>query len=116
MILELGEAALLSIAYLDLESGLLPQSLWQRSPAAQPAPPPNPEAPEFDEAPPAPQPAAGGLISDPQRKRMYAIARNAGMNDAQFKSELERMGYASSREVTRESYDDICSYFGSWKA
>lgn len=55
-------------------------------------------------------------ISDGQRKRMYAIARNAGMNDAQFKQELERMGYKSSKDVGRDNYEEICQFLEGWKA
>ncbi len=72
----------------------------------------------FDSPAPAPAPTpktTGDKISDAQRKRMYAIARNAGMSDNDFKAELERMGYKSSTDVTKDAYQDICSFFEAWK-
>lgn len=78
-------------------------------------PPVNDDMPPADDMPPEMPTAAKPVITDPQRKRMYAIARNAGMNDEQFKHELERMGFKSSKDVTKESYDDVCSFFQQWK-
>ena len=62
-----------------------------------------PEAPQKATAPVA------DLITDPQRKRLYAIARQAGMSEISFKAWLlERFGYSSSKDITREYYDQIC--------
>jgi hypothetical protein len=101
----------------DLED--MPQELLEKKEAKSKEAAKVVEAPPPPENPPPPpsEPDAEGkpLISEPQRKRMYAIARNAGMNDAEFKTELERMGYASSKDVTKESYDDICGFFEAWK-
>lgn len=85
---------------------------------AQYANEPPPFDPPMNDDPPVPPPSpapkadhSGNLISEPQRKRLYAIARGAGCTDAEFKSELERMGYHSSKEVTREAYEDVVTYF-----
>ena len=51
------------------------------------------------------------LISDAQRRRLYAIARNNGCSDDKFKKELEKMGYKSSNDVPKSSYEDVCSFF-----
>lgn len=68
------------------------------------------------EPPPEEAPAQSDpVITDPQRRRMYAIARNAGMNDKQFEEQLKRMGFKSSKDVTRKSYEDICTFFETWK-
>jgi hypothetical protein len=58
---------------------------------------------------------ASKIITEAQRKRMYALARGSGMNDAQFKGELERMGYKSSKDVLVKDYQDICQFFENWK-
>lgn len=113
----------------DIED--LPEELLDRKQPPVPAPPkseqhpvepPPPEDPWGDaptqEAPPQEEaPKSGGpVITDKQRSRMYAIARNSGMNDAQFADELKRMGYKSSKDVTRDAYEDICTFFQGWKA
>lgn len=49
------------------------------------------------------------LISDKQRKRMYAIAKQGGWEDANVKEMLARYEYTSSKDVTRADYEDICS-------
>jgi hypothetical protein len=61
---------------------------------------------------PTPEPK---IITEAQRKRMYALARGSGMNDSQFKAELERMGYKSSKDVLAKDYQDICQFFENWK-
>jgi hypothetical protein len=50
----------------------------------------------------------GNIISDPQRKRLYAIAKNAGFSDDQFKEIISACGYASSTEIDRRHYQKIC--------
>lgn len=70
---------------------------------------------EYNEPPPEHNNSGSKpLITDKQRKRMYAIARNAGFNDEQFKDELIRMGFESSADVTIDVYNDICSHFESF--
>ena len=46
------------------------------------------------------------LISEPQRKRMFAIAGRG--NEEAVKDVLFRYGYVSSGEVTRRDYNKIC--------
>jgi hypothetical protein len=52
--------------------------------------------------------AGGGLISEAQGKRLYAIAKNAGKTDEQMKEILKGYGYTSSKEIKREHYEEIC--------
>jgi hypothetical protein len=47
------------------------------------------------------------IISDGERKRLYAIAKNAGYSDEQFKQVISACGYASSTEVKRKHYEVI---------
>lgn len=91
-----------------------------RKPKATPAPAPPESYPTDDmgdvlDQPPAQPAHTGTLISDAQRKRLYAIARSHGCSDNDFKNELVKMGYASSKDVTRESYEDICTHFENYK-
>ena len=69
------------------------------------------DAPPQESVPPDESGADDGLISDKQRKRMYAIAKSHKCSDDAFKQELERMGYKSSKDVTRRHYDAICEFF-----
>lgn len=51
----------------------------------------------------------GGLISEAQAKRLYAIAKNANWKDEAIKVLLkENWGYASSKEIQRKDYEAIC--------
>ncbi len=109
----------------DIED--MPEELLDKKAEAVRKPTVEQPQPPTDEQPPlpgdpnpipsngAPPPADPQLISDPQRKRMYAIARGAGLNDTQFKEELVKMGYKSSTDVTRASYEDICTHFEGMK-
>ena len=47
-------------------------------------------------------------ISEPQRKRMWAIAKSAGWTEDEVRSLLTRHGFEHSDEVTRDRYDDLC--------
>jgi hypothetical protein len=81
---------------------------------AQPEPPQPDEQELFPNEDPGPIPqgnASGPVISEPRRKRLYAIARGAGYTDNDFKDELVRMGYSSSKDITNAAYDDVVSYF-----
>lgn len=48
-------------------------------------------------------------ISEPQRKRLYAIASNAGWKDTEVKSYLKRtLNIDSSAQIPVSRYDDVC--------
>jgi len=49
-------------------------------------------------------------ITEPQRKRLYAIATNAGWDHDQMKDLLAAYNFESSRDVTRGLYDAICAW------
>lgn len=61
-------------------------------------------------AAPAPVRTSGGpVISEPMRKRMYAIWKGAGHDDEDVKLWLGQLyGIGSSKEVTKDSYEAIC--------
>lgn len=78
---------------------------------------PPPEDEQFNPPPQESEPqSTARVITDKQRKRMYAIARGRGMNDQQFKDEIIRFGYSSSADVPMDAYEDICSHFEQWTA
>lgn len=45
------------------------------------------------------------VISEAQMKRMYAIAKNKGLNDDQYREFLKRHGFEHSKDVTRAKYE-----------
>lgn len=60
---------------------------------------------------PTPQPSRD-MISDPQAKRLYAIAKGAGWSDELIKEHLlEVYGLGSSRDILRKDYEAIVSHF-----
>lgn len=58
--------------------------------------------------------AGGGIISQAQGKRLYAIAKSNGWEDDGMKAALkEKFGYESSKEIKTTDYEKICAYFES---
>jgi hypothetical protein len=49
----------------------------------------------------------GAVISEAQMKRMYAIAKNKGLNDDQYREFLKRHGFEHSKDVTRAKYEPM---------
>jgi hypothetical protein len=56
-------------------------------------------------------PTNGNVITEKQVGRLYAIARGAGYTDETLHAALAKMGYKSSKDVTRASYEDVCTFF-----
>jgi hypothetical protein len=53
------------------------------------------------------------VITDPQRKRLYAIAMGAGMTQEGFKEWLMfNFNYASSKDILKSDYEKICTAAG----
>jgi hypothetical protein len=48
-------------------------------------------------------------ISEPQRKRLFALAKQAGMDTPALKAKVASFGYSSSEEILRGHYDDLCN-------
>lgn len=61
-----------------------------------------------------PHPADTGekrFISDKQRKRLYAIWKNAGKADADVQTFLfDKYGISSTKEVTSDIYEEVCDW------
>lgn len=47
------------------------------------------------------------VISDKQRKRLWAIAKEHGVSEEEVKEIIARYGYESTKEITIENYDKI---------
>lgn len=47
-------------------------------------------------------------ITAKQIKRIFAIAAGAGLNPEQAKRRLAAMGFASTKDVTQEKYNEVC--------
>lgn len=66
---------------------------------------PNLTAPHGAQSVPSNEPT----ISEPQRKRLYAIAMGAGMSRDRFKSWLFEYGYEHSKDIKKSDYENICA-------
>jgi hypothetical protein len=54
--------------------------------------------------------AAGpGVISEPQRKRLYAMSKKAGLSNDEMHALLAEFGYDSSNAINKSNYEAICS-------
>jgi hypothetical protein len=94
----------------------MPRRLSARQQIAEPDPtdvPPKQEQrdayipPEQEELPEA-TPPTDAVISDPQRKRLFAISKKAGYTDDQMKQLLNACGYQHSADVLKKHYQAIC--------
>lgn len=73
-----------------------------------------PPSPDQEQTPPENGHKEGGaLISDPQRKRFYAIAKKSGFEDGEIKSILEACGYAHTADILKKHYQKLCESFES---
>ena len=56
-------------------------------------------------------------ITEPQQKRLYAICKNAARLNADVSAWLKRRyGFSSSKEITRDKYQEICTLLESTKS
>ena len=54
-------------------------------------------------------------ISDPQRKRLFAIARENGVSTEDIKAHLANLGIKSSNEILKSQYDGIIAWIQGQK-
>lgn len=52
--------------------------------------------------------AGGPVISEAQSKRFYAIAKGSGKSDDEIKAFVKQCGFESSKDITRDKYDQMC--------
>ncbi|NJO93426.1 MAG: hypothetical protein HC820_01920 [Hydrococcus sp. RM1_1_31] len=50
-----------------------------------------------------------GIISEAQRKRLFALIREAGLGNDEAKTLLSSWGYSNSAQIKRPDYDAICN-------
>jgi len=50
------------------------------------------------------------VISEPQRKRLFAISKKAGLPEEDIKAFLLTFGFTSSKEITKDKYEEICTH------
>ncbi len=50
----------------------------------------------------------GEVISEPQRKRLFAISKTAKVSEGDMKVFLDAYGFKSSKEITKNVYQEIC--------
>jgi hypothetical protein len=59
----------------------------------------------------APPPPTGNAISEPQRKRFYAIYKHAGLADDAVKAYLkQKYGIEHTADITRDFYEEVCAW------
>ena len=54
----------------------------------------------------------GDVISEPQRKRLWAICKTAGVSEVALKDFLALGGYSSTAAIKKRDYDRICAWAG----
>jgi len=84
------------------------------APLKEPAPPTN-SATNTGKANTA-KPRDNSIISDAQRKRLYAISKSVGADEAHVKDILAFYGFQSSTEITKELYETIVKDVEALKA
>jgi len=55
-------------------------------------------------------PPPEGAISDPQRKRFWAIAKGAGKSDDEIKAYLKSLGIEHTKDIPKAKYDEVCKW------
>jgi hypothetical protein len=83
--------------------------------APRPTPKPGPIPPTPPPVPPVPTPKPGAAhdddaITEPQRKRFYAIWKGTGVPEDIVKAKLKEIGYEHSTEIRRADYEDLCRW------
>ena len=55
--------------------------------------------------------AGGGKISEPQRKRLFAIAKKSGKGEPEIKDYIEtHYKITSTADIDRKNYEAICEW------
>ena len=83
-------------------------------PKIEAAPPPAQTMPPLPPGPlpypaEAPAPKNSNIISEAQRKRLFAISKEAGKSTEQVKAILAVYGYGSTTDIARADYELICN-------
>ena len=65
---------------------------------------------EHRQSPPNTQQQGNGTISEPQQKRLYALAKNSGKGNDEVKDYIAKLGFPSAKDITRDKYEAICTW------
>ncbi len=86
------------------------RDIASEKPQAEPIRPPQRKSESASQ--PASAPAMNGdTISEPQQKRLFAIAINAGFSTEQIKDELVRRGIEHTANIKKVDYNEIVQWF-----
>lgn len=83
----------------DLPEGVVQEVAEKRPPV---------KAPQKKEATPAS--TDPNKISEAQRKRFYAIAKNTGYSDEEIKAHILALGIEHTADILKSQYDDLCKW------
>jgi hypothetical protein len=91
--------------------GEKPVPLFQLRPAEEMGPDPTGAPPQGQSVKQPQRDTTGktGSITEPQQKRFYALAKAANKSDDEIKRILQHFGFASTKDITWERYDEICA-------
>lgn len=84
----------------------LPPDMLDNDDKRKPIKQPEARKPDTDET--KPDKPSGSVISEPQRKRLYAICKSADVSDETMKAFLLKYGFESSKDITKDKYTEIC--------
>lgn len=97
----------------------LPTEIKKKEAGPQPVPPPQPVrqepvqqvAPQTGKPIQSPKQPTKPVISEPQRRRFYAIWKGAGLSEQDVKQYLrETIGTEDDHMIPRDQYEDICAW------
>jgi hypothetical protein len=95
----------------DHEQAAAPRMPERKAP--KPTPPPVPKPQPTPTPPPVPKPASihdEDVITEPQRKRFYAIWKGNGVPEDIVKAKLKEFGYEHSTEIRKADYEELCRW------
>jgi len=64
---------------------------------------------------PPPTQKTVGTVTEKQLKRLYAISKAHAVPDHVIKTEIEKLGKTSSKELNKAEYDKICAFAENYK-
>lgn len=59
--------------------------------------------------------AGGAVITEAQRKRLYAVARGKGWSNETYRAQIQRFGFNRDNDVTTVAYNAIVAFFEAHK-
>jgi hypothetical protein len=62
----------------------------------------------------APPPPVKDAITEPQRKRLFAICNAHNVPDDVVKAKIKEQGFTSSKDLTKKAYDIVVAFAESW--